>query len=62
MFCPYAVNRKTVTSVQNVYDENGCCTDTVQVEENKATLLECQTENCGAWHDGECGYYRDRGR
>ena len=56
MICPYSVNRKIKTRTRISYDENGYHTDTAQIEESKITYPECQEENCGAWHDGECRY------
>lgn len=61
MICPYAVNRKTVTAWECTFDDEGRQDSSKQIENNVVTYPECQKENCGAWHNGECGYYLNRG-
>jgi len=56
MICPYAVNRKVVTQTRMTYDENGQQTSWMEAQQNTAEFVECQKENCGAFHDGKCCY------
>lgn len=55
--CPY--NRKSETHFQN-WRQNPDENQTI-VNGNTATqivfeLMDCEKENCGAWHDGKCCY------
>jgi hypothetical protein len=58
MICPYVVHRKSILQITRNYNEDGIETDSQQVEQNRAECMECQKENCGAWHDNECRYYK----
>lgn len=56
MKCPYAVTRKELTNTEMVYDDNGNQTAYIESKSNVAVFVECEKENCGAWHDGKCCY------
>lgn len=58
MFCPYEVDRHCVQQTEYEFDENGNTTMMQVIEHNTATFIECKQEQCGAWHDGRCGYYK----
>lgn len=57
MFCPYAVDRHIVQQTDYEYDESGAAKIVTLIEHNTAAFAECKQEQCGAWHDGRCGYY-----
>lgn len=60
MICPY--NRKTLTQVTQytndlVNEENGFIKSHQEVIREEYAMMDCQQENCGAWHKGKCNYY-----
>lgn len=58
MKCPYAVTRKKITRTEIIYDDNGNQTSYIEIKSNEAVFVNCEQENCGAWHDGKCFYSR----
>lgn len=57
MQCPY--NRKSETQLQNWNqnpDDNQNFTDGKIVTQTVFELMDCEKENCGAWHNGKCCY------
>lgn len=56
MFCPYAVNRKTVTQTVYDYNEDGSVAQAQTVETNNAEFLQCKQQECGAFRNGKCCY------
>lgn len=58
MFCPYAVDRNVVQQTTYEYSESGEITQMQLIERNHAAFAKCKQEQCGAWHDGQCGYYK----
>lgn len=58
MYCPYAVDRHCVQQTVYEYDESGATKLVQLIEHNTAEFVKCKQEQCGAWHDGRCGYYK----
>lgn len=57
MKCPY--NRKCETHIERwkqTPDDNQTPTDGRTVTQIVFELMECEKENCGAWHNGKCCY------
>lgn len=57
MKCPY--NRKSETFFQqwNQHSEEGEAPNKgVTLTQTVFELMDCERENCGAWHDGKCCY------
>ena len=62
MCCPYAVNRHSVTQITREYNEDGQEILFEQIDNNTVPYPECLKEKCGAWKNGQCGYYDDNGK
>lgn len=58
MFCPYTVNRHLAQQTTYEYDESGVTTFAQVIEHNTAEFVNCLQEQCGAWRNGECCYYK----
>lgn len=58
MFCPYAVNRHLAQQTIYEYDESGATTLTQVIEHDTSEFVKCLQEQCGAWRNGECCYYK----
>lgn len=56
MKCPYTVHSRSVIQETYEYNDEGYQTATTRIENNTAKMVECEKENCGAWHDGKCCY------
>lgn len=58
MICPY--NNKSETSIQNWTqdhdDDSQILTKGKTITQTIYEPMECQKENCGAWHNGRCNY------
>lgn len=57
MKCPY--NRKSEKHIQKwgqKPNDDNIITSGVQTDEYTFELMECEKENCGAWHNGKCCY------
>ena len=60
MKCPY--NRKSETTYQGWNqnsDEERAPTNGQTITQTIFELMDCEMENCGAWHDGRCHYKDD---
>lgn len=56
MICPYIIHIQQTQVIERIIDENGMAPrETLHLGEVHIPL-ECQRENCGAWHDGRCCY------
>lgn len=56
MKCPYTVHRETTTQAKYAYNEDGTQKCYTEITSNRAEMIECEKENCGAWKNGKCCY------
>ena len=56
MKCPYTVHRETTIQTNIRYDDDGKQKCYTEISNNRAEMIECEKENCGAWHNGRCCY------
>lgn len=56
MKCPYITHSRSVVEETYEYNDDGVQTAAIRIENNTAKMIECEKENCGAWHEGKCCY------
>lgn len=56
MKCPYAADRKIMTTQNILYDDEGNQIGMTEIITNNASFTECLKEECGAYKDSECHY------
>lgn len=58
MKCPYTENRTIFIQTKIEYDENGNQSFVTETQRNIAERVDCIEENCAAYHNGKCCYFK----
>ena len=58
MKCPYTENRVTFIQTKIEYNDDGSQSLVIEAQRNIAEMIDCIEENCAAYHNGKCCYFK----